>query len=76
MLGDRGKRSGAAQLIGQAYVTAYSLMAANREAIEQIADTLVSRREMHGDEVVDLLEQVGLTRPEIDVRDDATWPAV
>ncbi|HWE09317.1 MAG TPA: AAA family ATPase [Solirubrobacteraceae bacterium] len=76
VLGDGGKRSGAAQLLGQAYVTAYSLVAANRQAIEQIADTLVARREMHGDEVVDLLEQVGLTRPEIDLSDDTTWPTI
>jgi ATP-dependent Zn protease len=76
VLGDGGKRSGAAQLIGQAYVTAYALMAANRRAIEQIADTLVQRREMHGDEVVDLLDRVGLVRPVIDLRDDRTWPTV
>ena len=40
------------------------------------ADTLVDRREMHGDEVVDLLNSVGLKRPEIDLMDDATWPKV
>ena len=31
---------------------------------------------MHGDEVVDLLNRVGLKRPEIDVMDDSTWPKV
>ena len=30
-------------------------MASNREQVERIADTLVDRKEMHGDEVVDLL---------------------
>jgi hypothetical protein len=37
---------------------------------------LVDRKEMHGDEVVDLLNNVGLKRPEIDLMDDRTWPKV
>jgi ATP-dependent Zn protease len=76
VLGDRDKRRAAAQLIGQAYVTAYALMAANRSALEQIADTLIDRKELHGDEVVDLLNRVGLERPDIDLLDDRTWPHV
>jgi len=55
-------------------VAAYALMVTNREAIEKIADTLVERREMHGDEVTDLLNSVGLVRPQINVDDDHTWP--
>jgi ATP-dependent Zn protease len=76
VLGSPGKRDSVAILLGQAYVTAYTLMATNREAIERIADTLVDRKELHGDEVVDLLDSVGLVRPEINVDDDRTWPAV
>jgi cell division protease FtsH len=76
VLGDREKRKAAAQILGQAYVTAYALMAANREQIEQIADTLVERKEIYGDEVTELLDQVGLQRPEINLLDDATWPQV
>jgi ATP-dependent Zn protease len=76
VLGDRHKRQAAAQLLGQAYVTAYALVASNRHAVEQIADTLVERKEMYGDEVVDLLNTVGLTRPDIDLMDDRTWPKV
>jgi cell division protease FtsH len=76
ILGDRDKRRAAAQILGQAYVTAYSLIANNREPVERIADTLIERREMHGDEVIDLLNAVGLQRPEIDLMDDRTWPKV
>jgi ATP-dependent Zn protease len=76
ILGDREKRRAAAQLLGQAYVTAYALIAGNREPVERIADTLIERKEMHGDEVVDLLASVGLRRPEIDLTDDRTWPTV
>jgi len=73
VLGDRDKRRGAAQILGQAYVTAYSLMASNKDAIEKIAATLAERKEMYGDEVTDLLNSVGLVRPEIDLHDDTTW---
>ena len=38
--------------------------------------TLIERKEMHGDEVVELLNSVGLKRPEIDLMDDSTWPQV
>ena len=68
---------GHAMFLGTAgYVTAYALMASNREQLEQIANTLVERKEMHGDEVVDMLNSVGLKRPEIDLMDDKTWPTV
>jgi ATP-dependent Zn protease len=76
VLGDPGKRRSAAQLLGQAYVTAYALIATNREAVERIADTLIARKEMHGDEVTDLLDSVGLEAPKIDLMDDSTWPKV
>jgi hypothetical protein len=36
----------------------------------------VEHKEMHGDEVVELLSGVGLKRPDIDLLDEKTWPAV
>lgn len=44
--------------------------------IGRIADTLVERKELHGDEVVDLLDSVGLTRPQINLTDPSTWAHV
>jgi ATP-dependent Zn protease len=76
VLGDRDKRAAAAQILGQAYVNAYALIASNRQAVERIADTLIERKEMHGDEVVDMLNSVGLRRPEIDMMNPSTWPTV
>jgi ATP-dependent Zn protease len=75
-LGDREKRRAAAQILGQAYVTAYALMASNRPQLEQIADELIERKEMHGDEVTDMLNRVGLKRPQLDLMDESTWPTV
>ena len=71
---DRDKRSMACQLIGQAYVAAHLLIEHNREAVEQIADVLVERKELHGDEIVGLLDSSKLTLPEVDLTDDAIWP--
>jgi hypothetical protein len=76
VLRNQDKKRAAARLIGQAYVTAYALMASNREGIEEIAAILSERKEIHGDEVVDLLNSVNLSRPTIDLYDDRTWPAV
>jgi ATP-dependent Zn protease len=76
VLGDHHKQAAAAQILGQAYLTAYALMAANRDAIEEIATELVERKEIYGDDVVDLLDRVGLRRPELDLHDDSTWPRV
>ncbi len=76
VLGDRAKRQSAAQLLGQAYLVAYATVEANRESVEQVADTLIGRKEMHGDEVVDLLNRVSLAKPEIRLLDESTWPHV
>ena len=66
----------AAQILGQAYVTAYALMASNREGLERRADVLVERKELHGDEVGELLDSVELDRPQLDLMDPETWPQV
>jgi ATP-dependent Zn protease len=76
VLGDGYKREIAAQLLGYAYITAYALMEHNRDAIEKIARALIDRKELYGDEVVNLLDGVGLVKPELDLLDEHTWPAV
>jgi len=74
VLRDPYKRALAAQTLGQAYVTAENFVAANREAVQKIADTVVAKRELFGDELVELLESANLRRPEIDYLDEASWP--
>jgi ATP-dependent Zn protease len=76
VLGDPDKRRMAGQLLGQAYVSAHLLVEANREAVEHIADVLIERKEMHGDEVLDLLEASGLKQPAVDLTEDRVWPKV
>ena len=74
VLDDRHKRALAAQILGQAYVTAYNAMRHNRSALEHVADELVDRKELHGDDVIHLLEQVKPRRPNIDLMARETWP--
>jgi hypothetical protein len=76
VLGDPGKRRAAAQILGQGYLTAYNLVMHNQDKVEQIAEVLIERREMHGDEVLELLERARLKAPEIDLLDEAAWPKV
>jgi hypothetical protein len=73
-IGDPAKRTLVAQILGQAYVAAHNLVLANREAIEHIADTLVDRREIFGDELLALLEESKLSIPDVDLNDEASWP--
>jgi ATP-dependent Zn protease len=74
VLGDPDKKRAAAQLLGQAYLTARVLMEVNKDKVEAIADALVERRELYGDEVTLLLDRQELTKPEIEYTDDAIWP--
>jgi SpoVK/Ycf46/Vps4 family AAA+-type ATPase len=75
-LGDRNKARLVSGLLGQAFVVAWCTVRENREATERIAQRLIDEGELYGDEVTDLLESAYLRRPEIDVRDEATWPVI
>jgi cell division protease FtsH len=74
VLRDPRKHALAAQTLGQAYVIAENFVAANREAVQKIADAVVAKRELFGDELVELLESANLRRPDIDYLDEASWP--
>jgi ATP-dependent Zn protease len=74
VLRDPGQRAMVEQLLGQAYLAAHHLMAANREAVGAVADALVERKELYGDEVIRLLEAQALRMPEVDLTKDEAWP--
>ena len=76
VLSDPHKRTLAAQILGQAYIKAHHLMAHNREGIELVAGALIERKELYGDELVELLESANLTAPEIDLLDENSWPRI
>jgi ATP-dependent Zn protease len=70
------KRDQAADLLGQAFVVAYCTIQANKAGVSHVADVLVERTEMFGDEVVDVLDEAKLRKPSIDLLEEATWPAI
>jgi ATP-dependent Zn protease len=74
ILGDPAKRSAAARILGQCYLTALCLVRHNREQVARIAEVLVQRKELHGDEVVELLDAATLEPPHIDLMDETIWP--
>ena len=76
VLNDRDKRALAAQILGQAYVSAYNLVVHNKDAVERIADELVARREVFGDELVEILDGAKLKMPEIDYGNEDAWPTM
>ena len=76
VLQDRFKRAYAAQILGQAYVTAENFIATNRDAVERIAAAVIAKGELYGDDLVGLLDQQRLQKPEIDWLEEATWPRI
>jgi hypothetical protein len=74
ILSDPAKRKVTAQMLGQAYVVAHNLVVQNRDGVEKIADAVLERKELFGDELVDLLDSVGIRIPEIDYADENAWP--
>ena len=74
VLQDPYKRALAAQLLGQAFVTAWNFARENKEAIERVADALLEKKELYGDELNDLLATQQLRKPEIDWTSEEAWP--
>jgi hypothetical protein len=74
ILHDPTKRTTAAQILGQAYTTAFNFVLANRAKVERIADVLVQKREIYGDDLLELLDQQKFVKPDINWTQEDTWP--
>lgn len=70
------KRAMAAQLVGEAFMHAYWCIGHNKAATSRIADVLVEKRALYGDDVLNLLNGLNLTIPDIDPLDDTLWPRI
>ena len=75
-LSDGEKRPLVAALLGQCFVVAYQTVLQNREGTDYVATRLISAKELYGDEVTRLLDDARLAKPEIDLMDEAAWPAI
>jgi ATP-dependent Zn protease len=76
VLRDPSQRTMVEQLLGQAYLAAHHLIEENKDAVERVADVLIERKELHGDEIVNLLNAQNLKLPEVDLTKDAAWPKI
>jgi ATP-dependent Zn protease len=74
VLSSREQRAMVAQMLGQAYMAAYHLIANNREAVERLADEVAARKELYGNELLQILEDSKLKVPEVDLQEEAAWP--
>jgi len=64
-----------ALIVGHAFIVAYNTIRANKISVEKIAQTLVAKKEIYGDELVKLLNSCELFAPEIDYTQDESWPS-
>jgi cell division protease FtsH len=76
VVGDRDKRRMVAQIIGQAYMKAHHLMLHNKDSVEQIAEVVIQKKEIYGDELIALLNGANLQVPEVDLTDERVWPVL
>jgi ATP-dependent Zn protease len=74
VLHDPFKRAQAAQIMGQAFVTAHNFIQHNRDAVDKVADAVIEKQELFGDELMRLLDSVKLEKPELDLAKEETWP--
>jgi ATP-dependent Zn protease len=74
VLSDHDKRATAAQILGQAYVTAHNMVLHNRKGIEHIADQAMAKGEIYGDELLQVLKEAKLEAPRIDLLEESSWP--
>jgi ATP-dependent Zn protease len=76
ILQDPYKRATAAQILGQAYVTAENFVRANQRKVERLAQALISRRELYGDELIAILNAQDFTKPTLDLANEESWPQI
>ncbi len=76
VLRDPFKARMAAEFIGRAFVTAYAFIVYNKEAVEKIADAVLQKKEIYGDDLNRLLDSAQLKKPEIDWMKEESWPQI
>jgi ATP-dependent Zn protease len=76
VLQDPFKRATAAQILGQAFLTAREFVAYNKDAVEKIAEAVIEKEELYGDDLNRLLDSVELKKPEIDWTKEEIWPQI
>jgi ATP-dependent Zn protease len=76
VLGDRFKNENAAAILGQAFAIAYNFIRENKDAVERIANEVIAKQEIYGNDLVGLLDRQNLRKPEIDWTKEESWPRI
>ena len=76
ILSDRAKRPLASQFVGQAFATAVCFIKENKDAVERIANAVIEKQEIYGDDLIRLLDAQNLKKPEIDWTKEESWPQI
>jgi ATP-dependent Zn protease len=76
VLMDPYKRAAAAILMGQAFVVAENFIRANKDKVEAVADAVIAKGEIYGDNLNELLDAQSFVKPEIDYSKEETWPQI
>jgi cell division protease FtsH len=76
VLGDPDKRKMVAEILGAAYLMAHNVVAHNREAVDRVANELIARKEIFGDDLLELLDRQKLQKPVIDYTNEESWPRI
>jgi hypothetical protein len=48
----------------------------NKDSVEQIAEVVIQKKEIYGDELIALLNGANLQVPEVDLTDERVWPVL
>ncbi len=74
------KEAQVAEFLGHAFVTAYNCIRINKDAVERVANTLIERKEIFGNDLVSLLNEQELETFDhmslfsFDLTEDDVWP--
>src|SRR5262249_51909512 len=74
--GDPDQRRLATEFLGAAVMAAYHLVLHNKDKVEHIAEVVIERKELHGNELIRLLDDAKLEIPKVDLTKEESWPAI
>jgi ATP-dependent Zn protease len=63
-----------AQILGYSYYVAYNAILQNKDSVEKIAEALIEQKEIHGDDIVHLLDSSNLKPAKLDYLEERSWP--
>ena len=73
---DPDKRRLATEFLGQAYVAAYHLLLNNKEKVEEFANVVIERKELYGNELLQMLDAAKFEVPKVDLTKEEAWPTI